>query len=202
MAGQAALAFARGPCLPCPLDRDLFRDPHGLARHDRRLGRRRHGRRHHRHGMDRVAGARGDRRARPSRVVVGAEHDLHDYRPANLDAVRHCAADHAEYPASRRGRCFALEAPRFHRRHCGHGRRKRSRRVPRVVAARQAVAREPAGADAAIAASSPKRSAKVLSRALEVQAGQAARPLPDFESAAPAPADAPWRPRPDDGSCK
>jgi hypothetical protein len=33
--------------------------------------------------------------------------------------------------------------------------------------------------------------ARVLSRALEVQAGQAARPLPDFESAAPAPASRP-----------
>jgi PH (Pleckstrin Homology) domain-containing protein len=33
--------------------------------------------------------------------------------------------------------------------------------------------------------------AKALSRALEVQAGQAARPLPDFESATPAPAGRP-----------
>jgi hypothetical protein len=33
--------------------------------------------------------------------------------------------------------------------------------------------------------------AKALSRALEVQAGQAARPLPDFEPAAPAPAGRP-----------
>jgi hypothetical protein len=33
--------------------------------------------------------------------------------------------------------------------------------------------------------------AKVLSRALEVQSGQAARPLPDFEPAAPAPASRP-----------
>jgi hypothetical protein len=33
--------------------------------------------------------------------------------------------------------------------------------------------------------------AKVLSRALEVQAGQPARPLPDFETAAPAPAGRP-----------
>ena len=33
--------------------------------------------------------------------------------------------------------------------------------------------------------------AKVLSRALEGQAGQAARPLPDFESETPAPAGRP-----------
>jgi Bacterial PH domain len=37
----------------------------------------------------------------------------------------------------------------------------------------------------------PEEVAKVLSRALEVQAGQAARPLPDFEPAAPAPAGRP-----------
>jgi Bacterial PH domain len=34
--------------------------------------------------------------------------------------------------------------------------------------------------------------AKVLSRALEIQAGQVARPLPDFASAAPAPASRPF----------
>jgi Bacterial PH domain len=37
----------------------------------------------------------------------------------------------------------------------------------------------------------PQEVAKVLSRALEVQAGQAARPLPDFEPAAPAAAGRP-----------
>jgi hypothetical protein len=37
----------------------------------------------------------------------------------------------------------------------------------------------------------PEEVAKVLSRALEVQAGQAARPLPDFVPAAPAPASRP-----------
>jgi PH (Pleckstrin Homology) domain-containing protein len=37
----------------------------------------------------------------------------------------------------------------------------------------------------------PEEVAKVLSRALEAQAGQAARPLPDFEPAAPAPTGRP-----------
>jgi Photosynthetic reaction centre, H-chain N-terminal region len=46
-----------------------------------------------------------------------------------------------EGSASRPGRRFAFETPRSDRRHRGRGRWKRSRRVSRVVAAREAMAR-------------------------------------------------------------